>query len=185
MEFIFGMLFVLWLAFVILRWGNSLLELFPKEEIWGEGGIYLTRYTLLHLGRRFVRLKLHRFHRADEDPEPHNHPWQFGLSLILKGGYTEEVWDPTTASFRVLTHMPGEFNFIRHQTYHRVTHLHAEEVWTLFLTGPLVSSWGFLDLKTKMHVPWKQFIKAKGLTPNDEVEDARREGPAEAQDADG
>jgi hypothetical protein len=50
---------------------------------------YLTRWTILEIAG--WSLKLHRFHRSDEDRDLHDHPWTF-WSLILLGGYYE--WLP-------------------------------------------------------------------------------------------
>lgn len=42
-----------------------------RETITGaDGSPYMTRYIL-------GRLRLHVFHRGDEDPNPHTHPWDF------------------------------------------------------------------------------------------------------------
>lgn len=46
--------------------------------------------TALLLGR----LRLHVFHRGDEDPDPHTHPWPFWTFPLTS--YLEEVFDPTS-----------------------------------------------------------------------------------------
>lgn len=38
------------------------------------------------------RLRLHIFHRGDEDPDPHTHPWSFWTFPLTS--YLEEVFDP-------------------------------------------------------------------------------------------
>ena len=144
---------------------ETLLRFFPKQEIYGSGGLYLTRYTLLHLGKKAIRIKLHRFHRADEDVEHHNHPWRWGVSLILRGGYVEEHATGVRHTYR-----PGNINVIWHHTFHRVERLLATPTWTLFVAGPLVSTWGFLDTRNGgEYIHWKEFIRRKGLAPLEET----------------
>lgn len=107
-------------------------------------------------------LYLHHFHRGDDDKALHNHPWRWAVSLVLVGGYSEErrVTEPRT-TYRVERRLvrPGALNFISHNTFHRVDLLDpAEGSWTLFLTGPRVSSWGFWDRVTHEFIPWREFI---------------------------
>lgn len=46
---------------------------------------YMTRYW-------FGRLRLHIFHRGDNDPDPHDHPWNFWTFPLTS--YVEEVINP-------------------------------------------------------------------------------------------
>ena len=52
--------------------------------IWGDSGPYLTRVTL-------GRLRLHVFHRGDEDPDCHDHPADFWTFPLVT--YVEEFID--------------------------------------------------------------------------------------------
>jgi hypothetical protein len=54
---------------------------------------YLSRFTVLKLGRLHIRL--HKITSADATPYLHNHPFWY-LSLVLGGGYTEQVLKPTS-----------------------------------------------------------------------------------------
>lgn len=140
-----------------------------------DGDKYLTRIMLPWriLG---VRPYLHRFHRADADRFPHNHPWAWAFSLILCGSYDEERIDADGVdSLRLLRAACGGidsgtrdytlfstrrvvrwFNFLRDTDYHRVEKLNGD-VWTLFVTGPRHGDdWGFL-VEGK-HVNWKTFL---------------------------
>lgn len=64
------------------------MKFFSKQEIRGLGdSIYLERWILLQCP--WFSIRLHKFHRSDEDVM-HDHPWWF-CSLILKGGYFEET----------------------------------------------------------------------------------------------
>lgn len=95
---------------------------------------------------------LHRFVSSDEVGELHCHPWLWAASFILKGEYLElrangtDVGDgrkildrPHDEIFR-----PGMTNIIEANTFHRVT-LNTPEVWTLFIHGPRVQPWGFVE----------------------------------------
>ena len=102
---------------------------------------------------------LHGFHRGDDDLDLHNHPWKWSFSFILAGGYREER---RTADNRVETRIvrPGHVNIIRGSDYHRVELL-EDDAWSIFVTGPKASSWGFWNRVTKKVTPWREFIREK------------------------
>ncbi len=141
----------------------------PPRVIRGDDGTpYLSKYLLLgrFRDRAGVKLHLHRFHRGDADRELHNHPWKWALSLILAGGYREtyldliEVAGRTSRRVRHREVRPGDLNAIRPDTFHRVELLDGE-CWTLFLTGDVVQSWGFLTVATGAFQPWREFYRAR------------------------
>lgn len=70
---------------------NSLFKiLFLAKEIKSKTGeLHFRRYRLFWTP--WFALYIHRIYKADEDPYPHSHPWNF-ISLILNGGYIEELW---------------------------------------------------------------------------------------------
>lgn len=104
---------------------------------------------------------IHRFHRGDDDLALHNHPWKWAVSIVLAGGYREEL---RTADDRVVTRVvrPGDVNVIRHETFHRVD-LIENDAWTLFIAGPKVASWGFWDRNTRIFWPWREFLRHQGV----------------------
>lgn len=104
-------------------------------------------------------LYLHRFHRSDADRELHNHPWRWSVSLILAGGYLEERRG-TAGLVERIARLPGDFNWIGHDDFHRVD-LIEEDAWTLFLVGPKVSTWGFWDRATGAFKHWRPFLDEK------------------------
>lgn len=170
-------------------------EFLPKRVIrGGDGGPYLSRFQLLNFGRERGRLWLHRFHRGDEDRELHNHPFAWSGSLVLAGGYEEErltcglsrvgvgqekTWALVEGvdypvGFYVYGpkverkfHGPGSINVIHFDTFHRV-HLPNGEAWTLFVSGPILRKWGFLDIVTGVYKDSRTFLAEKGLTTDDD-----------------
>jgi hypothetical protein len=170
---------MLWLIHLIAR------RLKCREIVDGEGTVYLKRYRVFGWlpGDKPCRysLYLHHFQREDQDRELHNHPWKYAVSLVLAGGYEEQLVIPKekaadvmllgmTVQYRkrIFTWIrrlrPFRINILRGDTFHRVHKLHGKETWTLFLCGPKASSWGFLT--PDGIVPWREFLTAKGITPD-------------------
>lgn len=143
---------------------KRVLALLPSRTIIGrDGGPYLTKHTLFNLGRDSWRAHLHEFHRGDEDPELHSHPWRIGIGIILFKGYREERrWEGGVVHKHDF--LPGMVNIVGPDTFHRVDLL-GEKCWTLFISGPVVQSWGFWNRVTNVYMPWRDFIAAKGLIP--------------------
>lgn len=103
-------------------------------------------------------LFLHRFGLDDED-DPHNHPWTWAVSFIFSGGYIEERYDPTTGKLEYFPRPAPCINFITHKDYHRVILVDGKPAWSLFLTGRQVSSWGFIDRKTRKWIHWEKYFQ--------------------------
>jgi hypothetical protein len=114
------------------------------------GSLYLVRVYLMRLLRsRLPGWFLHRFFRSDHDRELHNHPWKWSASLVLTGGYLEERLERPGGPVMTRVLRPLSWNVIRSTTYHRVQLLDEERgAWTLFIAGPKLGTWGFLDPKT-------------------------------------
>lgn len=142
---------------------EHLAAVLPYKTLYGIGGPYLSRFSLINLGDRFARLRLHYFHRSDEDQETHGHPWKWVVSLVLTGGYRDIRQEGRKYKRSVLT--PGSINFIKQMTFHRVELLDPRRgAWTLFLSGPVVDTW-FFKTPDGREVHWKEFIRSKGLEP--------------------
>ncbi len=150
----------------LCRWLESKL---PKTTITIQGKPYLTRCYIFGKDRAWGNIYLHHFHSSDQGDELHNHPWKWGMSLIMAGGYSEEYRGPLASSeFITLEHYknsypilrrekrPGQFNLIKADDFHRVD-LHDEKkgAWTLFFAGPRTGEWGFGDLHTQVFKDWK------------------------------
>jgi len=164
---------------MIRTWVFWFLGLFPHVTIRREGGKpYLTRYCLLggspydttHPWLPF-NLFLHCFHASDEET-PHNHPWRWARSLILAGSYREHRqlrWPTLKGAWLHRTFNPGDVNAIDDETFHYVT-LQTPTVWTLFLGGKKVQTWGFLEDGTFSTA--REFLSRKpGATSNVKVID--------------
>jgi hypothetical protein len=124
----------------------------PRDGIiWAEGWGYV----------------LHHFRRGDEARETHSHPWAWCASIILVGGYREERLRLEWPEVRVRVLRPGSVNFLRHDDFHRVDLLDEERgCWTLFVHGPKMQGWGFLDRDTREFTPWREFIsRARASSP--------------------
>lgn len=141
-----------------------------------DGSPYLTKYTLYdgrgesdEDGKRDgFAAHLHRFHRGDEDDEYHDHPWTWGVSLVLTTGYVE-TYLVDRRGMRVYSHWlkPWRLNFLRGDSWHRVDLPPGAEAFTLFVSGPVVKSWGFMNPVTGETMPWLDFLKTKGVAPHE------------------
>lgn len=143
-----------------------------QKQIRGKDGeLYLTRYVLwgkAALGEGGEEPAhsgfLHLIHRPDADRDLHDHPWQWGASLILSGGYTEVrrgTWpsgDLTCKHEKSYKH--GDLNVLRRGDYHRIASVEPN-TWTLFLCGRVVGDWGFLS--DGKHVPHVEYLTERGL----------------------
>lgn len=90
---------------------------------------------------------LHRFESSDQKDEFHSHPWEWAVSLILDGAYSEErIENGVVQAAREF--QPGDLIILRQHDFHRVD-LITPTVTTLFITGPRVSTWGFVHRETK------------------------------------
>lgn len=111
-----------------------------------DGRPYLERYFVGRVAG--VTVYLHRFLAADGDREVHDHPWRWSLAWVLTGGYREERLrhlDPErgwSSDFRRIG--PWRPNLLTARSFHRIV-APQPETWTLFVHGPRVKRWGFLE----------------------------------------
>ena len=113
----------------------------PVKVIGRPGQTYVEWYHVATVPGLF-RVQLHRFVRSDPDGL-HDHPWAWACSFILAGWYIEERRDRDRVRSRGY--------FLTGETFHRVVLPHGTDVWTLFIHGPYVKHWGFLNPIT-MHI---------------------------------
>lgn len=108
---------------------------------------YLLRWFVIPRNRWF-NIYLHLFLRSDDDRALHDHPW-VNLSVLLSGHYLEHLPGGIVKHRR-----RGQIVLRRASCAHRVELINGP-VWTLFLTGPKVRSWGFHCPKGWRH--WREF----------------------------
>ena len=119
----------------LLFWLSGFL---PVRFIDVDGRPYLERY---YVGQLFgVTFYLHRFVRSDSERNLHNHPWGWGHSLVLRGGYDEEVLTDLVphvneAGGLVEIRTVRFWNRINGNYFHRIVGV-APGTWTLFFHGP-------------------------------------------------
>lgn len=98
-------------------------------------GKYLKRWYLIKRNR-FFNIYLHRFGESDDDRALHDHPW-WSLSFLLKGELVEHRLKPAR-------HIPRFLPVIRSAKFAHRLELIKGPAWTIFITGPVIRSWGFL-----------------------------------------
>lgn len=167
-------------AFMVMFWGmfiwmaiytvlEILIRVRPSRTIMVDGEPYLTRHYIVGDDKSDSKFAvfIHHFHKSDQPNELHNHPWSWGLSLIMFGGYYEDSLDWSTndpdRDFR-RRYAPekrrrirfGMLNFFNGDHFHRVDLVDPiRGAWTLFVAGKRLSSWGFLDRKTREFRDWR------------------------------
>lgn len=114
---------------------------------------YMERWWIIQRNRA-ANIYLHRFWRSDTDEALHDHPWP-NVSYLLKGRYIEH----TVKGARLA--LPGSLKVRMAHTPHRIEIEPGYEgkVWSLFITGPVIRTWGF-------HCPkgwrsWKEYSRER------------------------
>lgn len=130
----------------------------PKTTITIQGKPYLTRCYIFGKDRAWGNVYLHHFHSSDQGDELHNHPWKWGVSLIMAGGYSEEYCSQTIPGLVMRREKGfGKLNFIKADDFHRVDlHDETKGAWTLFFAGPRTGEWGFWDRHTQTFKSWRE-----------------------------
>lgn len=133
----------MWLSLGVPGFVAWLLARLPKYEIRSRDGteLYLTRRWIFGHKTSKWALMLHQMHTPDPDACHHDHPWRF-WTLILKGGYVEEITD-RDGTLHDMVNWPGALRFRPALHAHRIRMLLDGECWTLVLRGPYERSWGF------------------------------------------
>ena len=83
-------------------------------------------------------LRLHKFHKGDDDRAFHDHPWWF-----VTIPFTTYEEDTPNYGRRDVTRLRPHFRPAKHQ---HIVRLKSEQpVWTFIFTGPKSKEWGFWD----------------------------------------
>ena len=123
----------------------------PDFIIGGAETPYVLRWWVIPRNK-FFNIYLHKFLRSDDDRALHDHPW-VNLSILLEGSYIEHSILQGGVE-RAVHRYAGEFKFRSPKSAHRIEI--DKPCWTLFITGPVVRTWGFHCPKGWR--PWQQFV---------------------------
>lgn len=110
------------------------------DLVFEEGQPYLERW-ILWLG---FTLRVHKFHKGDDDRAFHDHPWWF-ITIPLRP-YSERTPGNTV---QVLRRFRPRFRPAKHR--HIVQLIDARPVWTIIITGPKSKEWGFWEQDRFIH----------------------------------
>jgi len=115
------------------------------------GDNYLSRWWLIPRNK-FFNIYIHKFGRSDDDRALHDHPW-FSVSFLLKGEMIEH-------HFNGKRHIPWLWPVFRTAKFAHRLELVKSPVWTIFITGPRIRTWGFHCPNGWRH--WKKFTSENG-----------------------
>lgn len=116
-----------------------------KTPYWHLDG-YMNRYWLFNgypresKERRFpgisLSIRIHHILREDHDRDHHNHPFD-ARTVILRGWYAEDREGVTR--YRDVGHTTS----INRDTFHRISDIHVDGCWTMFIIFKTYDKWGF------------------------------------------
>lgn len=120
----------------------------------GTGPLSWWRRPFSRLLQEFgVAVRVHQILRSDNDRHPHNHPWPY-LTIILRSGYWESVYDSQGHLVHQRWHGPGSVLLRSAEHWHQL-HVLNSSCTTLFITFGTKRDWGFLVDGEK--VPAKEY----------------------------
>jgi hypothetical protein len=124
---------------------------FDRSTVFVEGDRYLDRWIVYVAG---YTLRLHHFWRGDDDRASHTHPWWF-VTFPL-GGYFERIYkEGMDFDERIVA--PWRFHYRPANFEHYVVEVY-DPAWTIVLTGPKNSTWGFYPFEVPgTFVNWKDW----------------------------
>lgn len=129
-----------------------------KEIRSKDGVLHFKRWRILETP--WLNIYVHGIYKEDEEAHMHDHPWNY-LSIVLRGYFSEKIlnYDVITAygkvsrdgkprewkSRRLEEKVVGPSSFIyrKAETFHKITKLHSNSVYTLFFTGKRKREWGY------------------------------------------
>lgn len=119
----------------------------PRASIFTDDGSLKTRrFYLLGTGKTFG-VMLHKFAADDAPDRFHDHPWSWGVSIMLAGGYFEQYVD-SDGERRTRWRAPWSIAVVPRERFHRVALRGGRAAWTLFVHGPVVRTWRFFEART-------------------------------------
>ncbi len=121
----------------------------PPDLIIGKK--YLSRWYVIPHNRLF-NIYLHKFESSDDDRALHDHPW-YSMSILFSGEIKEH-------SFKRVRLIPWLWPVFRTAKFAHRLELMKGPVWTLFITGPVLRTWGFHCPENWRH--WTEFSDESG-----------------------
>lgn len=103
-------------------------------------------FTKYHIDGLPFPAAIHHFTGRDKGL-PHDHPWGF-LSIVLKGGYIERVYQ-SDGTFTDIERRPGDCFKLEAEHIHEIIELLEHECWTLVLPDPWKRHWGHWNFNNK------------------------------------
>lgn len=143
LAFLAGLLACCGLAVLIM--GSFLHVLLDPPDF--NVGHHMKRWYIIPRNRRF-NIYVHRIYADDDDRGLHDHPWFWNISIPL-GSYIERV--PASPIGNHRADRP-ERTIVRRPLFpivrvgvapHRITLINHRPVWSIFITGSVVRTWGF------------------------------------------
>ena len=132
-----------------------------KIIIRPDGAPYMRRWHLIPRNPWF-NVYLHNIMGSDYAKDPHDHPWAWFASIVLRGAYVEEIYrkrDRGVRLDRIPVRKAGRAYVAGRGHLHRVRVLRSP-VWTLFITGHAIKEWGFHT--SKGWVRKDQYLHGRG-----------------------
>ena len=123
----------------------------------------MSRYWIFPESWRFpFAIRVNHIRRHDLDLYLHDHPFDW-RTIILDGWYFEE-------DVFGLYHYRGrgETKSATAETFHRITKVSDDGVWTLFITGRRRNKWGFM-INDYMGIP-RKIHHSDFISPNGRAE---------------
>ena len=154
--------------------GGLLRALGLSSTVYGtQGTPYLTRYFLTPM-TPWGQLRVHVFHRPDEDPDPHDHPWDFVTFPLTS--YVELFMDGTGHFMRERLVKRFRFHYRSAEMAHLVTGrvsgkvvVNWGKIYTIVWSGRIRRTWGFWQLgrpaNKRQWVDWKTYLNVTPGSP--------------------
>src|SRR5665213_1215401 len=116
----------------------------PFETADGTGPVSPWRRPIAWLLQRFdISVRVHEILRSDIGNDSHDHPFNY-LTIILRGGYFEQVFDDDGELISQHWHGPGSVLWRPKKTWHRLDVPEGTSTWTLFITDKKENGvWGY------------------------------------------
>ena len=93
---------------------------------------------------RWLTIYLHRYAGGDTGEQPHNHPWLWWASIVIRGQIIERRQMPHESPELITRTWRSGVSVMRGEHYHQIEKTTPGSL-TLFITGPWRRHWGFQE----------------------------------------